>query len=714
MKKFIVILSLFITAAPFIKAQQSAFYDNSCTVTDRYFNPLRNILSGKDGILQPVPLSDISPWFVLSVLAAEDKRFFEHGGVDVKAAARALWQNVSGGKVVSGASTITQQLVGLNEPKRKSFTDKIKEAFAAKDMEREMSKDEILEKYFNSVNLGGNIYGAEAASRVYFNTSAASLSLSQSAFLAGIIKSPVNYNPYKNYEAALKRRDLILKRMVDDGFINKELYDIAILEKIVISSAYKPFLAPHYSEFISSKMKDLCKGKIKTTIDGKIQAYIEGLLPVYTAKFEKNKLGNSAVVVLDNATGDILAMVGSADYFDVKNNGYVNGALALRQPGSALKPFVYAQYFEQGALPSERVEDKDKFFAGGFRPRNYDEDYHGNPTLRVALACSYNIPVVQVAEKLGTGKILDVLKNVGFTSLNKSAQDYGLGIALGNGEVTLLELANAYRTLANNGVWSPVRYVLDPVSATQDSPRKVFSEETAYMVTNVLSDNDARSAAFGLNSPLNMPFDFAAKTGTSKDYRDNWTAGYNQRFTVAVWTGNFDGTPMRRVSGITGAAPLMRDIAMFLENNYPAKILSNKTSFIKPQNIVRVEVCPVSGKLPGHMCGNTVAEVFPVAGRPKEVCMLSENEHQGKAEIASPSDGILFPSAGDIFMMDPSTPAGAQQLNFKASGHGKWYINGRILNCSGDQCFWRIEPGKFKLELKTNKKNYSVNFEVLK
>lgn len=704
-------------AAPcvFTQARPAFSADNSVTVTDRNFLPLRNILSGKDGIMIPVNLQDVNPWLILSVLAAEDKRFFEHGGVDLKASARALWQNINAGRVVSGASTITQQLVNAISPKERNLKGKIKEAYSAAMLEREMSKEEILQAYLNTVNFGGNVYGVGAAALVYFDTNAASLSLSQSAFLAGLIKSPTRYNPLKNLPEALKRRGEVLKRMLENGFINEELYKLALEENIKISKQDKKFTAPHYGLFVADKAGG-SSAFIQSTIDGKIQGYIEGILPGYIKALSANNVTNAAAVVLDNKTGEVLAMAGSADYFDEKNSGQVNGALSLRQPGSALKPFVYGAAFEEGFLPSDKVEDSDKFFQGSFRPKNYDEDYHGTPTMREALACSYNIPAVQVAGEVGAFKVLEVLKRAGFSDLNKSADFYGLGIALGNGEVNLLELANAYRALANNGVWRPMTYALNPQIRQEGRAVRVFSGETAFMLTDILSDNNARAAAFGLNSPLNLPFDFAAKTGTSKDYKDNWAAGYGRRFTVAVWVGNFDASPMRRISGITGAAPILRDIALFLEENYPSAKVKDDTSFDMPASLARVDICPISGMLVSKECPNSVREVFPVKKLPKEHCALSRGEHQfQKISALGAQEGILFPMQGDVFMQSPSLDLAAQQIKFRSSQEGVWYLNGEKLPCPrGKECFWPIRSGKYKLRLDTNEKKYEVNFEVLK
>ena len=716
--KIAIAFLLLVFTAPGLCAQARIVFtqDNSITVTDRNFNPLRNILSGKDAMFIPVNLQEVSPWFILAVLAAEDKRFFEHNGIDVKAAARALWQNVSSGKVVSGASTITQQLANALEPKERNLKGKLKEANLAAALEKQYSKEEILEAYLNTVNFGGNIYGVQTASFIYFDTNAESLSVSQAAFLAGLIKSPSHYNPVKNLPAALKRRDTVLKRMLDNGYINQEIYTLALEEKIKISPQNKRFSAPHYGLFVASKAKQGKSALIQSTIDGKIQAYIEDILPRYIKNLSANRVTNAAVVVLDNATGEVLALAGSADYFDEQNSGQVNGALSLRQPGSALKPFVYGAAFEEGFLPSDKVEDSDKFFNGNFRPKNYDEEYHGTPSIREALACSYNIPAVQVAGKLGSYKLLQLLKNLGFSSLNKRADFYGLGLALGNGEVTLLELANAYRTLANNGIYRPMVYALNPLIKQEGTSKRVLSVQSVAMLTDILSDNNARSAAFGLNSPLNLPYDFAAKTGTSKDYKDNWAVGYSRRFTITVWAGNFDGSPMRRISGITGAAPIMHDIALFLEENYPSSAAKGESSFNLPASLVYADICPVSGKLVSKGCSSSIREIFPIEKQPKEYCSLNSTEHkEGASFVIGTGEGILFPLSGDVFMQSPYVDKEAQQIKFRASESGYWYLNGEKLPCGKSKdCFWPSRSGKFTLRFEGRLKTYTTRFEVLK
>ena len=561
----------FLLLLPCLVWGEEAFLSPSKQIYDRYGAPMRGFLSENNTYYLPVPLTEISPWLIAAALAAEDKRFFSHPGVDVKAILRAAWQNATEGEIVSGASTITQQLARALEPRPRTLWGKAKEAYNALLLEREMTKEEILEEYFNLLELGNLTQGAEAASRFYFNVSASELSLSQAAFLAGLIKSPTYYNPLKHFSRAIKRRDWVLKRMLENEFIDEEMYQMAVAEKLELKSASRPFDAPHFTRFLYPLLPPQTQD-VYATIDRDLQLYAEELVKNYISQLKEDNVTNAAVVVVENATGGVLAYVGSADFYDQAHNGQVDGARALRQPGSALKPFVYGLTFEQGLLtPASLLDDKDTFFEGGFRPRNYDESYHGFVPVRTALACSYNIPAVKAAEKTGASNILALLRRAGLTSLEKPVDFYGLGIALGNGEVRLLDLTNAYAALARGGVYKPLRVGQRPAIYLPGRETRIFDEQTAYLVTDILADNNARAPAFGLNSALSVPFALAAKTGTSKDYKDNFTLAYTPRWTIGVWVGNFDATPMQKVSGVTGAGPIRHDLAVYLQKKYPSE-----------------------------------------------------------------------------------------------------------------------------------------------
>lgn len=671
-------------------------------IYDRSGAPVRGFLSENETYYRPVTLSEISPWLIAAVVAAEDKRFFSHAGVDIQAVLRAAWQNASGGKIISGASTITQQLVRAAEPRPKTLRGKAGEAWDALILERKLSKEEILNEYFNLLELGNLTQGAESASQFYFGVNAADLSLAQAAFLAGLAKSPTYYNPLKHLARAQNRQKYVLKRMLDEGFIDTEMYELAASEPVELRAQKRPFDAPHFTRLLKPLIPEGA-ADVTSTLDRELQLYAEGLVKNYVSRMKDENVTNAAVVVLENATGAVLAYVGSADFYDDIYHGQVDGARALRQPGSALKPFAYALAFEKGLLtPASLLDDEDTFFEGGFRPRNYDESFHGLVSARAALASSYNIPAVKAAEKTGAPALLSLLRSLGLTTLNRPAGFYGLGLALGNGEVRLLDLTNAYATLARGGVYLPVRIAAEPVISLQGKEGRVLDENTAYLVTDILKDNNARAPAFGLNSPLSVPFELAAKTGTSKDYKDNFTLAYTPRWTIGVWVGNFDASAMQKVSGITGAGPIMHDLAVYLNEKYPS------APFKMPEGVTRALACTQSGLLAGPACKHTKEEVFLTDKMPAKC--------DGKHISAAPALQILTPSAGDVFKWDPAFPAASQQIKLSAScaeNTCKWTIDGKNLSARTCETWWPIAVGKHRLAVTCGGETQEIHFEVL-
>lgn len=682
---------------------EGAFLTPSKQLYDRHGAPLRGLLSSNNTYYYPVSLDQISPWLISAVVAAEDKRFYTHSGVDVQAILRAVWQNTSGQEVVSGASTITQQLARAISPRPKTLWGKTKEAAQAVELERTYTKEEILEQYFNLLEFGNLTQGVQAASRFYFATEADQVSLSQAAFLAGLIKSPTYYNPLKHLNRALKRRNYVLEQMRSHGFIDEEMYTRARAETIVLHAQARPFYAPHFTQLAAAFLTAEAPA-VFTTLDRDLQTETEQIIKNNLATLADSNVTNAAVVVLENATGAVLAYVGSADFKDEAHSGQVDGVRALRQPGSALKPFVYGLAFAQGKLtPASLLDDEDTFFRGGFRPRNYDENFHGAVSARVALANSYNIPAVKVAEQVGVENLLILLRQAGFYSLEKPADFYGLGLALGNGEVRLLDLTNAYASLARGGVVKPVKISLQPDVKLPGKSIRIFDEQTAYLITDILKDNQARAAAFGLNSALSVPFEMAAKTGTSKDYKDNFAIGYTPRWTIGVWVGNFDASPMQKISGITGAGPILHDVAVYMQNKYPA------AWFPVPKGIKRAEVCNETGLLASPKCTHKHEEVFAVGHLPA-VCTGIHTPHKQAVKILSPADG-------DVFMIDPAMPTSAQQLKLEAQCAAeacRWTVDNTALPGKDCKTWWTLSDGKHKVQVSCNGQTDQVSMEVLK
>ena len=674
---------------------------SSVQLYDRNDHPLRSFLSAQDTYAAPIAFVDISPWLLQAVVAIEDRRFYTHKGVDFRAMMRAAWQNMRGKRVISGASTITQQLARSLRSYPKNWRGKLSEAYEAFRLERAYTKQEILEQYLNKLEFGNQTQGVEAAAQFYFNTTAAQLSLAQSALLAGVIQAPSRLNPLENPSGALRRRGNVLAAMLREKMITPQQYELAMKEPLGVRRGERPFSAPHFSQLVYKLIDH--PSQIHTTLDKDLQLYAEKTIRTHLSQLTDQNVTNGAVVVLDTLSGEILAYVGSGNFYDVEHSGQIDGVLARRQPGSALKPFVYALALQNGWTAASILRDDDTFFEGGFRPRNYDESFHGKVTIRQALANSYNVPVIKVAESLGATRILAFLHELDFHSLTHPAEFYGLGIALGGGEVTLLELANAYATLARGGRVKPVIAAQEPRLLVSKQTSRVIPEEIAYIVTDILSDNAARADAFGLNSPLSFPFPTAAKTGTSKDYKDNFAIAYTPRLTAAVWVGNFDASSMQKVSGITGAAPILHDVLMYAYEKYPSG------AFVRPRGVVSAKICTQSGQLAGPHCTHTREEVFTQDTAPHQVC-------NGKHSLEGNTLQIISPAAGDVYKYDPALPTAAQVLHIQTTldkGPCAWKLNGKTLSETGADFWWPLEKGKFDLSVTCGAQSAETSFIVL-
>jgi len=540
-------------------------------------------------------IAEVPRPLVQAILAAEDKRFFSHRGVDWFAVARSAWTSLRERRLTSGASTITEQLVKLTQPRARTWRTKIVEALTALRLEQCCSKEQILVAYLNRLDFGNLNVGVAAAAQHYFGKPLADLSDAEAAFLAGLPRNPRKLNPHSAFAAALRRQQTVLRRMRDNGAIALDRYDRAVKEPLQLRSRRRLFRAPHFVDLVMRQQS--ITEDFRTTLHLDLNRSVERIVTSQVARLRSQNLRNAAAVVLDNATGDVLALVGSEDYF-ANEAGQVNGALAPRSPGSTLKPFVYLLALERGATTATILADVPAVFAtstGLYRPENYDRRCRGPVRLRLALGNSLNIPAVKALASVGGARPLcERLAAWGITTLDQPAEHYGLGLAIGGAEVRLLELTNAYATLARLGVYKPIRLRLD--TGARDLPTAAKSAPTArpehaWLIADMLSDNTARTLAFGANSPLRFDFPVACKTGTSSDFRDNWAIGYTPEFTVGVWTGNFDGSPMHQVSGVTGAAPILHDVFVELQR------LFGTTWFDIPAGIVTRDVHPVTGKL---------------------------------------------------------------------------------------------------------------------
>ena len=525
----------------------------STQVVDRLGAPLRTVAGANGTISCTLTESDVPRGIVMATLAAEDARFRSHPGFDARAIVRAAWQRARQGRVVSGASTITQQLVKLGDPRPRTLWNKAREAVLAARLERTWDKERILRSYLARINYGGRCAGLSEASRTYFGKPPAALDLAESAFLAAIPQAPARLGPWLHPERTKARQAWILGRCHRLGWIDDDELARALAEPIRLMPPGREFHAPHFvDQALAFRRPGFPAGRVPTTLDLSLQSRCEAIVRSHLAALRPMHVGESAVVVLENTLGGVLALVGSPDW-RAPISGQVDGTRARRSPGSALKPFAYLLAIEDGATAADVLPDIPTRFAtstGLFEPLNYDRRFRGPVTLRTALANSLNVPAVRIlADHGGPSRLLDLLAAMGVAKPSRPVEEIGLGLVLGGADVSLLELTGAYATLARLGVWIPTR--LEPGPSPHG--KRVASEDACWLLADILADPGARAECFGLETPLRAGFRFACKTGTSTGYRDNWALGFTPEFTVGVWTGNFDGSPMNGVSGVSGS-----------------------------------------------------------------------------------------------------------------------------------------------------------------
>ena len=621
-------------AWPLPRAADPAADARSIRLTGRDGTLLREIRP--DGRGTPVALADVPPFAVAALVATEDRRFYRHAGVDAAALGRAVWTALRRGRARSGASTLTMQVArGLRAAETgggpRGLWDKLAEMHLALRLERHLDKRAILALWLNRAYFGGGAYGIEAAAQTAFGTRARDLTRADAALLVGLPQRPTAYDLRRHPEAALARRRVVLAAAVREHLLTAaEAADLAAAP-LALTTAHAPVDAMHLAERLRPSMPDGAT-EVRTTLDARTQATAEALVRTHLARLAASGAApgggvgvNAAVVVLDNATGDVLAYVGSGDYWDAPALGRNDGAVALRQAGSALKPFVYGLALDTRRTTAASIladiETDIPDGRGAYRPRNYDRTFHGPVPLRQALASSFNVPAVALARDLGPATLLGALRQDGFATLTRDAETYGVGLALGNGEVRLVDLASAYAGLARGGLRPIPRTTLWTRTASGDTlggPRvtvapMALSPGAAFVVADILSDPEARAPGFGRGGPLELPFPVAVKTGTSKDYRDNWAVGASPRHTVAVWVGRFDGSPMHRVSGVSGAAPILR--AIF-------EAMGSDGGFARPSGVVEGEVCPHAGHLAGRLCPSRRREWFLAGTLPRDTCRV--------------------------------------------------------------------------------------------
>ncbi|MCC6905252.1 MAG: transglycosylase domain-containing protein, partial [Anaerolineae bacterium] len=695
-----------------------------------------------------------------ATIVTEDEHFYTNPGVDARGVARAFWINLRGGDVLAGGSTITQQvvrnlLIGEEERAGRTLRRKLREVILAYRLTRTSSKDDILALYLNQTYYGNLAYGIDAASRSIFNKPVSALGLAECALLAGLPQAPSLYDPLTDPLAASARQAVVIGLLETKGIISAEQAQAARVEPLAFAGERYTIEAPHFVSMAYDEAAEILPAEvmqrggltIRTTLDLDWQHTAEATITRQLERLNTPDLAspprnanNAALAALDPHTGQVLALVGSANYNDPAISGAINMALSSRQPGSALKPFTYALALDPTRpgpwTAGTMILDVRTAFVTreGFSyvPVNYDLQEHGPVLVRQALASSYTVPAVVALDHVGLPRLLDLLARLGITTL-RDADALGLSLTLGGGDIRLLELTAAYAALANGGTMIHPQIILDiagedgAVLYHRESGRggQEIDPRVAWLITDILSDNTARAPAFSTHSILQIGRPAAVKTGTTTDYRDNWTVGYTPDLVVGVWVGNADNAPMVNISGVSGAGPIWHDFMRLVLRGTPER------AFMQPAGLEQAEICALSGMLPSPACPQTRYEWFIQGTAPTEpdtifhiaggrlVLDLPPQAHAWArsqnlpllADLPDVAGGtasglrLLAPDDATVYRMASTLPASAQRIRFEAAGPAdlrvvSFVLNGTTLGTVSAppySTWWALAPGEYSL-----------------
>lgn len=706
-------------------------------VAARNGQPLRLYLAPDEAWRFPVRLSGVAAILPKLILAAEDKRFYRHPGVDPLALGRAALANLTAGHVVSGGSTITMQLARLAQPKQRTLAAKWHEGLAALALERKLGKDAILERYLNMAPYGGNIVGVGAAATLYFGKTPDKLSLAEAALLTVLPRSPLRLDPLRRPEAAKAARDKLLAAMARRGVITPEAAKEAAAAPVPTRLAALPFAAPHFAQMAREAAGPI--PRIDTTLDPAAQKTATDILRSRARWLAAQGLGSVAAVVIEPASREVRAMVGGVDWFGDARFGQINGATIRRSPGSTLKPFLYAMAMDQGRVfPQSQMLDIPTGF-GGYTPKNYDGLFRGRVTTEQALITSLNIPAVRLLNDVGPAPFLELLRRGGLASLDKPASHYGLSLILGGGEATLTSLTNLYAALADDGRFRPPVFLTNAPAVRAE---RLFSPEACALTTEILTRLERPDLPTSWERALAVP-QVAWKTGTSFGHRDAWAVGISAGYAIGVWVGNMDGRAVAGISGAVHAGPILFELFRALEpyGSRPAA----RTGL----NLATIEVCADSRELPGPDCPRRVpATIIPGRSRltpcpvhrrtlvdaktgerltadcaaGHEATTAAVTEFPGELVswwravgipfesppplapdclgTAGTGPRIVSPSPATVYAVRPDVPADFQQITLAADAPAattrlSWYVDGELAaqGPPGGRLFWRPTPG---------------------
>lgn len=679
-------------------------------LADCHGDPLRVKLAAGGFDCRPGYEPSPDHWIAKAIVAAEDQRFWTHAGVDPRALARAIAQNVACGRRVSGASTISTQVIRMAVPRRRTLATKIAEAFRALQMERRLGKREILAQYLDRAPFGGNVVGIEAAARRYFGKGAAQLSLAEAALLAGLPQSPSRLRPDRHPEAARRRQAYVLERMEACGSITAQERAEALAQTLAARPGRYPFRAPHFCDLVGVPARPGPGSIVRTTLDPDLQRMAEGIL---RRRLGGGAVGGGAVVVIEVATGSVRALVGSPDYA-AKGAGQVNGAVAPRAAGSTLKPFAYALALDRGLVtPATMIADVPTRFRD-LDPKNFSLDFRGLVSVRDALVLSLNLPAIEIERRAGQGRFYAALRALGLATISEPAEHYGLGLVLGNAEVRLLDLANAYAAFARGGAWAPPRFV---ESAAPLAAKPIFSAEACWLVSDMLGGEERAMDTTGHAGDVRLP-PMAWKTGTSAGLRDAWAVAWNPEYAIGVWVGNPDGSAADELVGRKAATPIAWDLLrrMYPDNQGPW--------FARPAGVEPRNVCAASGRTPGPHCAHRIEDWAIAQVSRREICPV----HRAGTEAAWPvaiaaflnrrsvpepaepaaSVRIRSPARGSTYRWMPDLEVDAQRLALEAASDRAgetlhWFVDDRPVgkSRSGEPLFWPLERGTHQIVCST-------------
>jgi penicillin-binding protein 1C len=673
---------------PSISAIPKNLNQPSVKITDRSGRLLYEILPTEGGRNAALSVENLPQCMKDATIAVEDKSFYRNPGVDIGGIIRAVWINLQGGETLSGGSTITQQVARTlllpSEKAERTLRRKLRETVLAWQLTRAYSKDEILALYLNQIYYGGMAYGIEAASQTYFGKPASDLLLPECVLLAGLPQTPGFYNPFTNPDLALERQKVVLGLMEKNGFITSAERVSAENAPLSYNVMPYPIEAPHFIWMIKDQLDELfASGQlnrsgslvIRATLDLNMQHLAEeivrrriGLFKPLEGQINRN-VNNAALVVIDPKNGEILSLVGSADYFDASIYGALNMAIAPRQSGSAFKPIIYAAALDPTRAntftAATSIMDVSTTFTTKnnqpYKPVNYDGREHGFVSVREALASSLNVPAVLTLQNVGIEKVIALANRLGVHSLDEP-QNYDLSLALGGGQMSLLELSRAYAALADNGKYTGTAIILDVYDADgnllyapQGNPAiQVIDPRVAWLISDILSDDQSRQTGFGINSILKIDRIAAVKTGTTTNFHDNWAIGYTPDLLVGVWVGNSNYQAMHNVTGLTGAAPIWAETMRSILQGRPDKI------FTHPDGLIQVEVCDLSGLLPTEACLHTKTEWFIDGTQPTTLDTFYQRLSTGEIVLEIPVEAQDWARSQGLPLLDE--PNGAPRV----------------------------------------------------